>query len=403
MAIRTHHADFVVTERLTNPFTSTITPTWSPAYPHALYALNKTALTTPDAISWLAKALSVKPGSIDYAGLKDKYAQTLQHITLPIAGGTANVLPKHPAGEQWSASLLGFSPTPIDASSILGNHFAITIRGLTKHTSDEMTRRARRLTDDAGTLLFTNYFGNQRFGSNRHGQGWAARKLIDGDFAEALRLLIATPARKDSGKTRTFTRLCAQHWGDRTTLAASLPATPHKHAIDALAKGATPREAFTKLPAFLQQMALEAFQSILWNDTARRLVAPIPNVLKTNDDFGPLLFPPAKALHAPPCAGLLDLQLPMLACSTTLADPWAEAAREALAEHDLTLKQLTIPGLRRPSFGEALRPLLARADNFSLSPPEPENPDRPNSIRRVATFNLPRGSYATVLMRALGQ
>jgi tRNA pseudouridine13 synthase len=428
MALRRRPEDFTVIERLTPATVAALAPAWSEHTPHVVYQLEKTTLGTPDAIAFFAKALGVKQGQVDYAGLKDKHAKTSQHCSVraPTARA-AGAWPASPAGSGWVAKRLGYSPEPILASAIVGNTFSLTIRDLATQASDEMTRRAKRLAlPDAAapaepaaaaalprTLVFTNYFGSQRFGSNRHHRGWAALPLIRGEFIEAIRLLVGTPARKDSGKTRDFTRLCAQHWevatqsGDWRVLVEALPRCPERRAIEALAAGAAPHEAFAALPAFLQQMCVEAFQSSIWNDTARRLISTLaaaePSaLLSTDDDFGPMHFLPAAAIAEP----WRDLDLPLLAPGSTLDPRWATQAEEALAAHGVTLSDLRVPKLRRPFFGEAPRPFIARAEDFVLSRAEPDpdaNPRAPKRYLRTATFTLGRGAYATVVMRALGQ
>ena len=44
---------------------------------------------------------------------------------------------------------------------------------------------------------FPNYHDEQRFGSARLGKGFIARRLIEGDLNEALKLYMATPAAND--------------------------------------------------------------------------------------------------------------------------------------------------------------------------------------------------------------
>jgi tRNA pseudouridine13 synthase len=100
------------------------------------------------------------------------------------------------------------------------------------------------------------------------------------------------------------------------------------------------------------------------------------------------------------------LDLPLLAPKTVLAEPWDGAAAAALQEEGITLEQLKIPGLRRPFFGEAPRRLFVTAGGFSLTPAEADplssTATRPR-LCRTASFELPKGCYATVLLRALGQ
>lgn len=430
MAIRKQSEDFRVTERLDERFAAGFSRAWSVVTPHVVYELTKSQLTTPDAIAFLARELRISPGAVDYAGLKDKHAVTTQFVSFPVSDVRAaqrvpaTVMPKGggggggaaSGGGNWSARFVAFSARPVVAESIGGNAFVLAVRDLTKAESDAMTRRSRDLQASEGTLAIVNYFGAQRFGGNRHGQGWAALPLIRGEFLEAIRLIVGTPARKDSGRTRDFTRLCAQHWGEWKVLAETLPKCPELRVIEALAAGKQPHEAFGAVPGFLQQMCVEAFQSVLWNETVRRFVSGLPGQKHaTPDEFGEMVFPFARTLGD----DVRGMEIPMFAPSTVLAEPWKAAAEAALAEQGVRLEDLRVPMLRRPQFGEAMRPVVMRCTGFAISPPLADELDQRNPMnptdhamgpggavaryKRVVEFDLPRGSYATVVLRALGQ
>jgi tRNA(Glu) U13 pseudouridine synthase TruD len=129
---------------------------------------------------------------------------------------------------------------------------------------------------------------------------------------------------------------------------------------------------------------------------------------------------PASASIPPELAGL---DLPILGRDSPLLEPWRSAAQAVLSEESITTAMLRVPGLRRPHFGQATRRLFVAAANFSLSPPEADAPPadasappsagkrpadrsktkRPTRFSRTLSFDLPRGAYATVLLRALGQ
>lgn len=419
MTIRRKPEDFLVTERLNPAFRAAFTAAWGSGATHAVYELTKTSLTTPDAIQSLAREINTRHIDVGYAGLKDKHAHTIQNISVPVPRAeSAATVPREIVGRGWSARLIAWSPKEISAESIDGNGFTIVVRSLSREACEEMDRRAQLLTiapmPVAPTrgrigvpLLVTNYFGDQRFGSARHGQGWVATPLMKGDFEGAIRLAVGTPARKDSGRTREFTRLCAEKWGKWKELAAQLPRCPDRKAFELLAQGKDAKEAFAALPYFLQSMCVEAYQSHLWNETARRvmldLVKGFPDgakPLRSDDAYGELVFIPADAVHE----DNRKLDMPLLAASTLLQQPWANAAREVLKEEGITQEQLKIPGLRRPFFGEASRQLFARADRFVSNEPEADElDDRPKRLKRTVSFDLPRGSYATIVLRALGQ
>lgn len=448
MTIRRLPEDFRVEERLTETYTHALAvgagddpaAAW-----RAVYQLRKTSMTTPEAVDRFAreiggsKALAQRSGAkrgpnrdkpiVEYAGLKDKHASTVQHVAVAVRPGCGSAdLPHELRGERWEAILTGFSPNALDSSAIDRNEFTIVVRDLTPDASNEMDRRAKLLTlpvsnpssapanlPQGRTLAIVNYFGAQRFGSARHGGGFIAARLIKGDFEGALKLAIGTPARKDIGKTRILSRLCAQQWGNWKEIKARAPRMPERAAIDVLASGGTFKDAFAALPMFTQTMCVEAYQSHLWNDAARRLVATIAaesgvTPIVSDDEFGPMHFPPAAALSTMRRVAWREVQMPLLSPQTELLPPWGEAASASLASEKIRVDELRIPGLRRPWFGEAARSLFVHAQGFELSKPEHDElsgkggkGEKARRLKRTAHFALSRGAYATVVLRALGQ
>jgi len=417
MTIRRVPEDFAVHEIAHEAWRLALAPTWSAATPHAVFELRKTSLTTPEATQRLAGALSLKGGGVAHAGLKDKHASTTQFVSAKLTQSAGGVpAPDSPdtalTGPGWSASLVGFSDSEIDASIIDRNAFTIVVRDLTRERNQSLNHNLRRLRDTraAGSvptsppLLFINYFGEQRFGSARHGGGLAGPLLCKSDFEAALRLLVGTPARKDTGTRRTLTRACATHWGDWARILKETKPHAERRAIESLAAGKSFRDAFAALPAFVQQLAVEAYQSSLWNRVAARLardagLTPESGKATTADGVcETLLFPNTDTL----AAAWRSLKLPMLSPEVELAGAWASAARAELAADGLALTDLRVPGLRRPAFGSAMRPMLAAATNVVIDDviADEFNPKR---LARTLRFDLPRGAYATVLLRALGE
>ena len=424
MTIRRTTADFIVDEIAAPGFQESLRTVPAADAMIAIYRLDKSQLTTPHAVSLLAAELRVRQNDVSYAGLKDKHAQTSQMVGVRARTlADAVLLPAEVRGGKWSARRVGWTAAPIDASAISGNRFCIVVRGVSQAAAAEMDRRASLLACDGSggaSLLIVNYFGAQRFGSARHGEGWIARALLEGRFERALQLAIATPSRKDTGVTRTFAcwpRVEQAARGRRVGGAGPRPASlPGEKAIERLAFMASRRdqpidergyrEAFAALPYFLQQLYVEAYQSHLWNELARRMAARIAaggTLLKADDEFGQMLFPPAAARAASPA--LFDLLLPLPAPETQPVEPWGADLLSILEREGLSLDRLKIPGLRRPFFGEAMRPLFVTAAAFSLGECEPDDlaAPRSKSMKREVRFDLPRGAYATVVLRALGQ
>ncbi|MCE2966323.1 MAG: tRNA pseudouridine(13) synthase TruD [Phycisphaerales bacterium] len=419
MTIRRQPEDFVVIERLLASAMAGWRDAPGEETPHAVYRLEKRSLTTPEAVSHLAKALGTRAGLIEHGGLKDKHACTTQHVSLrPEQAGRVRSLSAKVQGQGWSAERIGWSGRALDASMIEGNEFVIVVRDLRPADVDTLNARADLLnigpSRSEATLRIVNYFGAQRFGSARHGQGFVARALIAGEFERALRLSIATPARKDMGRQREFTRAAATKWGQWEVLARELPAMPERRAIEVLARGGAMWEAYAALPHALTQMHVEAFQSHLWNATARRMVEahaasmkPVEGkaeaFLRADDEFGEMLF--LSAADVPEAWN--GLEVPTLSPEVRLAgcsSAWHAAAVAALRDEGLAdTGELRIEHVRRPTFGSANRPLLTLARGFAMSPPERDELGSARAGKRTLRFALPRGSYATVVLRALGQ
>jgi tRNA pseudouridine13 synthase len=407
MTIRRQPEDFIVEELLSERTRAAIAPSPDAGRRFAIFELRKTGLSTPNAVEGLARALGVRAQQTSYAGLKDRHAKTVQHVSVEAseqaiaAIGEKGLSRGDGAGASWHARPIGWMSEPLVAEHIDGNRFTIVVRDLARNTTHEMDRRAHVLRDDDG-LLVVNYFGDQRFGSARHGEGFAARHLLRGDFEGALKLLVATPARKDQGATRTLTRAAATHWGDWKAILAAIPRMPERTPFELLAKGQGFREAFASLPSFTQIMCVEAFQSHLWNAVARRMMAGLGDAktrLEREDPFGLMLFPFARMVPAE----WREVSLPLVAPDTQFEPPWADDAAAVLEEEELTMEGLVIPGLRKPYFGEAPRRLLVRAESFTQEKPVPDSFDRTGKrFARTLRFNLPRGSYATVVLRTHG-
>ncbi|MCC6132851.1 MAG: tRNA pseudouridine(13) synthase TruD [Acidobacteria bacterium] len=390
---------------------------------YSFYRLDKTGIDTPRALDDIARTLGLLRGDVASAGLKDRHAQTSQYISIRVPA--SRDLPREASRGSWSIRHVGFASEEISSAAIAFNRFRITIRQLTREGASDLVRRAWRFSPpslskgsperpaSSPELLIVNYFGAQRFGSARHGRGFAARCLISGRFEQALRLLVAMPMRGEEGRYRQFHSILERHWGDWPKALEKLPQVPERRAIELLAERsrqgfleeAAYLDAFKSLPYFVQQISVEAYQSWLWNETARRTVeaaAGKARSVRVKDVAGELLFPSRQAIPET----LEKLEIPLVSPGTGLEPPWGDVLCRLLASEGISQKDLRVPGLRRPFFGEALRPLFLTARNTVFSALEEDElystPARRFFARRLE-MDLPRGAYATVVLRALGQ
>jgi tRNA pseudouridine13 synthase len=280
-----------------------------------------------------------------------------------VTGGRAHLGPKELAGRNWRIERLGWTDRPFAGQAIAANRFKIEVFDLSRRDCRDMDGAADLLAVHTGAhrpapgaapsrLRVVNYFGSQRFGSARAGGGFPARRLVEGDYEGALRLILTGIARADAPQDKAHKRLVGGQWGQWGKVLGRLGGWPYRPAIAVLAGGGDFTGAFAALPYFTQQMNVEAYQSYLWNLTAAELLArtcPPDRLWERPDPLGLMTLRFVCADSAP--AELANLDLPLLAPSTEPQEPWAGAVEDVLGREGLTLAKLRLPGLRRPFFG----------------------------------------------------
>jgi len=462
MIIRRVPTDFRVLEHLNQEVRDALSAGLSASTPFEIYEVRKQSLTSPEAAQRLAKALGVKGSTVQTAGLKDKHAVTTQYMSVERPGtpeplGTGQWIKPEGLGEV-EIRHAGYFSRHLVGADIARNEFEIVVRDASDSRMREMDRRAKALRKVPGGLIrFPNYFGDQRFAGVKRGD-FIAKHLIKGDFEGALKLAIGTPARKESGSRKILTRAAATHWGHWKQAVRASPASPSRKPLELLAAGAGFKEAFAALPYLDQQMAVEAYQSHLWNQTASYLIRKVAtakgpltpqqllspfgqsltevpkkdkNSKSSNSnsqisksqiskskkagstqeddeaaaDAFPHVYPAAALLEGPAAlAAITSLEFPMPASSTQWQAPWGACLEKVLEAESISINELRIPGMRRPTFSEAMRPLFATAMDVEIGATQSDElASGKNRLKRTLRFSLPRGCYATIVLEALGQ
>ncbi len=144
--------DFQVTE------IPLVTPTGSGE--HQWLRIEKTGLTTLDVAEALAYVAGVRPDAVGYAGLKDRFARTIQDFTVQLGREVTDLPP--------GMRILERSRTArrLRSGQLVGNHFALFVRGGDPAIARERLA-ALRITG------MPNYYGAQRVGGTAPAEGRA--------------------------------------------------------------------------------------------------------------------------------------------------------------------------------------------------------------------------------------
>lgn len=363
--------------------------------PFAMYRLIKTGWTTPDALQAIRRRWNIDWQRMSYGGLKDRHARTTQHLTI-FRGPTRNL--DH---ERIQLTYLGQTEEPFTAQQIACNRFTITLRAL--HPSQ--WPGIERAIQEVSTVGAPNYFDDQRFGSVGRDQQFVAKEMILGRFEEALKLALTAPYEYDRGPQKREKATLLEHWGDWPALKAKLDRGHARSLVDYLVHHPTDfRGAVARLKPELQGLYLSAYQSHVWNRVlARWLTTRLEpaSLAAVELQLGPAPVPLRMPDELRPKWESLTLPLPSARLKPDVSSAWLPLVEDVLREEGLTLATMKIPGLQKPFFSKGERPACIRPEGLESS----EAADELNTGRRKAVlkFDLPRGSYATMIVKRISQ
>ncbi|HEX7898417.1 MAG TPA: tRNA pseudouridine(13) synthase TruD [Planctomycetota bacterium] len=375
MKIRQKPEDFVVTELSRYQLAS--------QGPFALYRLVKWDIGTIEAVRNLGHAWKLQRAAISFGGLKDRHARTEQVVS--IRGGPDRGFD----GSTFKVEFLGRSKDPISRASFSGNRFEITVRDLTEIPDVEPIKR----------FGVPNYFDDQRFGSLRGTDGeFIGRALVRGENEKALRLAIASPSGEDRKQARELKTLIRDRWGDWKGLREALPQGVERAVAAYLAdRPGAYGFAFERLDPDLRILYVSAYQSWIWNRTLAALVKALPDVFEVEYAAGRHAF--WRALSPADQDRLAELAIPLITPSQKYEGPVAEVVAKILAEDQVEQRQFRLKKLEKTFFGKGVRDVLIAPAGLKAS----SGDDDLNRGKRKMTlwFELPKGSYATVVLKRL--
>jgi tRNA pseudouridine13 synthase len=426
MILKQHPADFQVEE---------LTDIQPGDGPFSLYRLEKSGWTTPDAMQVIGRRWHLDRRRLSYGGLKDRHAQTVQYFS--VFRGPQRRL----THQNLMVTYLGQVAQPFLPEHIRANHFQLILRDVSR----EERAIFSRAFEEVRQFGVPNYFDDQRFGSVTAGNQksevggrrsevrgqksrvrgqesaaeiqesepplespvnapvFLAKSIILGRYEEALKLALTACYPYDRGPQKKEKALLRAHWGDWARCRDLLPRGHTRLLVDYLA--CRPDDfsgALARLRPELRGLYLSAYQSFLWN---RMLAAWLSAHFRSDQLVSvPLKLgavPMHRALGEADLSSLRRLHLPLPSHHVLFEndDPRQPFFDQVLREENLTLDQFKLKGCRNTFFSHGERPALCLAANLEFIP----NPDdtHPGKQKLRLSFDLPRGSYATLLVKRL--
>ncbi len=317
--------------------------------------VTKRLRNTEETAQLLGRGLRIPRKDIGYAGAKDRNALTTQRFSLRDV--TTERLAAVAFGDL-AVEPLGHLDEPLGLGALEGNRFTITVRNL---DGDE---------DLSLPASIPNYFDEQRFGT---GNAAIGETLLRKRFADALALIKSSTPRE----------------------AALISEYEDEHPGDAVG-------ALLRLPRQLLRMYLHSFQSLLWNralaEYVRTTAKKISSVPYSQGGF---LFPvrgeTVRNASIPiPGFGFIN---------DNGTDKNTNTGRDyliqrILEQEGLTPRDFVIRQLPNLSLEGGSRDALIAVKEFSASA-FADDDLFPGKKKTTISFALPRGSYATIVVKAI--
>jgi tRNA pseudouridine13 synthase len=363
-----------------------------------VYRLRKTQWDSFDLVDILSRRFRMLKSDISMCGRKDRHGQAEQLLAVR----NRPDLPAHIDEPGYSLQALGYTDRKLSAAAIAGNHFRMTLRDISPREIDAIKQNCLTVRTDG----FVNYFDEQRFGSARAGKGFPGKSLFLGRMEEALKIFLA-PDGHESAAERAFKKEAAGLWRQWKKIASPVP---HKYAaVMRVLNEPGGYMAFNKAVNAINRdlliMALHAYQSFLFNRLAVRYLLGLEKTGTIGQlearafDYGELLF--CSSLPAGVLPGLRQAVLPVPGHDTVISDPVVlEALTAVLAEENITLNDLKVKKLHGKAVRGTERKLIVLPEEFAFDEPAADEL-HPGQKKFTLRFYLPRGSYATMLVKRI--
>ncbi|GAV23580.1 pseudouridine synthase [Carboxydothermus pertinax] len=383
MKLKVKPEDFIVKEEITVPILKEGS--------FKLYLLEKRFWNTLDALQRLAAENGLKLSEIGYGGKKDRYGHTFQYITVQASKNLST------REKNLNLTHIGYLNTPLSPVLIAGNHFEITLRALSGEEGNNLLKRAEQVKKYG----FPNYFDDQRFGSYDKEQGFFAKKLLLGHFNGALKIYLTSIYPEESREAKERKKFFAANWGNWEECLKEAKTRIEREIFGFLMS--SPKNfpgALNLIPKEQLSLYFAAYQGYLYNNLLKEILISQGIGLRAYpgavEDYLFYLTLPRKAFNY-----LKSLMLPTAAQKVHF--PNEEVRREylkVLERERLKSGDFNLRKIRKVYFKSFLRPAVVIPEGFyigNLLKDELYHGKHKLELK----FFLPRGSYATMLIKAL--
>ena len=377
-SIKVKNEDFRVVELLSDSISKDVSKLPDKLYRFPLLLLSKKGLDSNHAIMEILNELGTR---IRVLGIKDAKAISMQYATCE-----GNKY-KEGRTRHTTLSLAGYTKFSIRKSHIMGNQFEIRIRNPSSIDISDFITEIENIP---------NYYGLQRFGSERLVTHLVGREIIRRNFQKAVEIFLCYTTEHDTEFSKEIREKCRDPKNYRSVLKIIPKGMDlERNLLRSLASGKDSIGALRSIPINIRRLFVHAYQAFIFNRCLSDIIRSGGSITKcAKDDFcfrvenglrlGKLMRYPDKdsadlvpAMHLPgysfkATGGRVESKISVL-----------------LKEENVTPKDFYLKEMQELSVEGGFRQLPLMVNDFSYSG------------NLMVNFKIPVGSYATILLREL--
>jgi tRNA pseudouridine13 synthase len=380
--IKQNNTSFRVSEIIDDSFLTDLSPVQNGTYKFPLYILDKRNIDSNHALFEIKRELGIR---LKILGIKDSKAITKQYASSEqISNSRREAKTRHTL-----LVLKGFSRKPLRKAYLSGNEFAITVSNTKCSDISDFIPQIRNIA---------NFYGLQRFGSKRLITHLVGREIVKRNFKKAIEVLLSYTTEYDSSRTREIREKCH----DPKNYSQILKQLPkgmdiEYEVISALVNGREPVAALRSIPIVIRRLFVQAYQAYIFNNCLSTAILNGENISACKEGDlcfemkGQLIF--GKIRKYDSHADLASDVVPAVRLSGYTFQPnkgrFEVITRRLMQEETVTEKDFYIKEMEELSAPGGFRQSPLCCKDFSYM----------GSL--TLYFKLPKGSYATTLLREL--
>jgi tRNA pseudouridine13 synthase len=386
--IKKNNDDFNVKEILDSSFLKELTQQKSDNNIFPIFEIEKKGLDSNHAVIILKKKLGI---SFKIVGIKDARATTTQYAS---TNNNKRIIKDIKIGEI-SLKFVGFSKRPIEKSLLIGNKFKIQIN----KPRDISNNNLSNFLSEINTV--GNFYGLQRFGSERLVTHLVGKAILNKKFDEAVDILLTYTSKFDS----KFSIEIREKLKDIKNNSSIIKIIPRGMDIERniayeISRGKDSISVLRSIPINIRRLFVQAFQSFIYNKTLSNAIENDFSITKCEKDdlcfevLDKIVFGKIRKFensNSSTYEKIPIIRLPGYAFQPG-KNRFDRIIKEILYNENITAKDFFIKEMQELSEAGGFRQAVFVSNDFKYNV---------SGNSTEVEFSVPKGTYATTLLREI--